>query len=93
MRAGQNTPLARCVAGSYAFDYNTDGLAHYGLVPDLLQDLANVGLPGAAFQSLFGSVESYLKVWEQCLAHAQPTTMVDYVRGGHRLATHGMDSA
>ena len=27
------------------FDYNLDGLAHYGMLPDLLQDLKNVLLP------------------------------------------------
>ena len=27
------------------FDYNLDGLAHYGMLPDMLQDLKNVGLP------------------------------------------------
>ena len=26
------------------FDFNLDGLAHYGLLPDLIQDAKNVGL-------------------------------------------------
>ena len=40
---GPNPPLARCVAGPRRdFDINLDGMAHYGLLPDLLQDVRNV---------------------------------------------------
>jgi microsomal dipeptidase-like Zn-dependent dipeptidase len=68
MKAGANTPLTRCVAGNYTFDFNVDGLAHYGLLPDLLQDLKNVGVGPTTLTALFGSAETYVSIWEQCEA-------------------------
>jgi microsomal dipeptidase-like Zn-dependent dipeptidase len=47
------------------FDFNRDGLAHFGLVPDMLQDLKNVEMPKRDFQALFGSAEAYLEMWER----------------------------
>jgi len=69
MRIGGNVPLVRCVAGQYSFDFNVDGLAHYGLVPDLLQDLSNVGVGPTTLNALFSSAEAYIQVWEQCERH------------------------
>jgi hypothetical protein len=61
----QTVPLIRSTAGSVReFDYNLDGLAHYGMLPDMLQDLHNVGFPGSAMTALFGSAERYVEVWE-----------------------------
>jgi microsomal dipeptidase-like Zn-dependent dipeptidase len=51
------------------FDFNVDGLAHYGLVPDMLQDLKNVEMPKRDMQALFGSAEGYLRMWERVEAH------------------------
>jgi hypothetical protein len=51
--------------GNRTYDFNTDGLAHYGLVPDMLQDLKNLKLPREDFQALFSSAEAYLKMWEK----------------------------
>jgi microsomal dipeptidase-like Zn-dependent dipeptidase len=47
------------------YNFNTDGLAHYGLVPDLLQDLKNLGVPAYDFDELFSSAEAYLKMWSK----------------------------
>jgi microsomal dipeptidase-like Zn-dependent dipeptidase len=63
---GTNLPLGRCITGSRHWDFNTDGLAHYGMLPDLLQDLTNVGLPADAMSSLFLSAEAYIRLWERC---------------------------
>jgi microsomal dipeptidase-like Zn-dependent dipeptidase len=59
--------LAPCVAGSRRFDINTDGLAHIGLLPDLLQDVANLGVPPEDLVPLWSSVEAYATMWERCL--------------------------
>ena len=56
--------------GRRTFDFNVDGLAHYGLLPDLLQDLKNIGLGAEAFDALFSSAEAYLATWERSLATA-----------------------
>ena len=40
---GNNAPLTRCQTGPYKqWDINFEGVAHYGLIPDFLQDLSNV---------------------------------------------------
>src|SRR5262249_6137089 len=52
------------VTGQRTFDYNTDGLAHIGLLPDFVADLRNVGLPASDMNMLFRSAEAYIKVWE-----------------------------
>lgn len=51
------------------FDFNVDGLAHYGLVPDMLQDLKNVEMPKRDLQALFESAEGYLRMWEMVESH------------------------
>jgi Membrane dipeptidase (Peptidase family M19) len=69
LSSGSAPPLHRSTAGPLRdFDYNIDGLAHYGMLPDLLQDLRNVGLPPATFTAFFRSAERYIQVWERCAA-------------------------
>lgn len=52
------------------FDFNVDGLAHYGLLPDFFEDLRNVGVPDAAMDELYNSAERFLQCWETCRARA-----------------------
>jgi hypothetical protein len=64
--------LSRSTAGPIRdFDYNLDGLGHYGMLPDMLQDMKNVGLPAERFTSFFASAERYIQVWERCVALAK----------------------
>jgi microsomal dipeptidase-like Zn-dependent dipeptidase len=63
---GDNEPLVRHRAGRRDFDINLDGVAHYGLLPDFLQDLRNVGLSAAQLAPLFRSAEDYIRTWERC---------------------------
>jgi uncharacterized repeat protein (TIGR01451 family) len=63
---GDNPPLARLYAGERDFDINLDGVATYGLLPDFLQDLRNVGLTERDLGPLLRSAEGYIRVWEQC---------------------------
>ena len=59
--SGPNPPLKRAMAGPKRdFDYNLDGLAHYGMLPDMFQDLKNVGFPPEAMTALFSSAEKYI---------------------------------
>jgi hypothetical protein len=50
--------------GGRVFDLNTDGVAHYGLVADLLAEM-----PGRAGRrarsSLFRSADAYLRMWRR----------------------------
>jgi microsomal dipeptidase-like Zn-dependent dipeptidase len=60
---GNNTPLTRSYAGNRDFDINIDGVAHYGMLPDLFQDLKNVGLTDNDLVPLFRSAEDYIQMW------------------------------
>jgi hypothetical protein len=69
MHASTAPPMKRDAVGPMRdYDYNLDGLAHYGLLPDLLQDLRNVGLSTSALGALFRSAEQYVGVWERSVA-------------------------
>jgi len=68
----QHDPLKPYRMADRVFDFNVDGLAHFGLVPDMLQDLKNVEMPKRDFQSLFGSAEAYLKMWEKVEQRNEP---------------------
>jgi len=48
------------------FDVNVDGIAHYGMLPDFLQDLKNNGLSAEQLAPLFESAEAYIRMWEKC---------------------------
>jgi microsomal dipeptidase-like Zn-dependent dipeptidase len=62
---GDNAPLRRYVTGTRYWDFNLDGLANYGLLPDFLQDLRNVGINAPQMDALFESAEDYIKMWEK----------------------------
>ena len=63
---GTNIPLQRSYAGQRDFDINIDGVAHYGMLPDFIQDMKNVGLTDEDLLPLFRSAEQYIRVWEKC---------------------------
>ncbi len=68
MKNGPNEPLERSRAGTREFDVNLDGVAHYGLIPDFLQDVTNVLREhhrANELKPMFRSAEFYLKMWEK----------------------------
>ena len=70
--SGDNRPLTRSTAGERRdFDINIDGMAHYGMLPDFLQDLRNVGLSADDLAPLFRSAYDYVQMWEKCEGQAQ----------------------
>ncbi|MFK7888124.1 MAG: membrane dipeptidase [Gammaproteobacteria bacterium] len=54
----------RQVTGQQTYDYNTDGLAHIGLIPDFIADVKAVGMSDANLDPLYRSANRYLEVWE-----------------------------
>ena len=52
--------------GTRQFDINFDGIAHYGMLPDMLQDMKNNGMTARDFVPLFRSAEDYVQMWERC---------------------------
>ncbi|MEM6989777.1 MAG: membrane dipeptidase [Myxococcota bacterium] len=65
-----NTPLKRLKTGTRQWDVNLDGVAHYGLLPDFLQDLDNVGLHPDDMTPLFHSAEHLARTWTKALENA-----------------------
>jgi microsomal dipeptidase-like Zn-dependent dipeptidase len=63
------------VTGGKTFDYNVDGLAHIGLLPDMVADLRQVGMPQDYLDKMFGSAEEYIRVWERASGVANNTSI------------------
>jgi microsomal dipeptidase-like Zn-dependent dipeptidase len=61
---GNNTPLHRDMPGAVRdFDINLDGMAHYGMLPDMLQEICNTGLTPQDLAPLFRSANDYVEMW------------------------------
>ncbi|MFF4761857.1 discoidin domain-containing protein [Streptomyces sp. NPDC001292] len=54
--------------GKRTWDFNTDGAAHYGMVPDWIEDIRIVGGQGVV-DDLFSGAESYLRTWRHTEKH------------------------
>jgi len=57
--------FSRQRTGTRTFDINKDGVAHYGLMPDLLANVRRAGGGSEAMRALFGSAEAYVRTWER----------------------------
>lgn len=60
--------LSRQKTGERTWDVNVDGVAHYGQVPDWVEDLRRVG-GQALVDDLMAGAESYLNTWDAAAAH------------------------
>lgn len=73
LATGATMQASRAVQGdrrvTRTFDFNVDGLAHVGMVPDLIEDLRVLGVPDAALEPLMRSAEGYIQAWERAEAH------------------------
>jgi microsomal dipeptidase-like Zn-dependent dipeptidase len=54
--------------GTRTFDLNSDGVAHYGLLADLVADMRQ-GSGRRALPTLFRSAEAYLRAWQRAMRH------------------------
>ena len=52
------------VSGSRAYDINKDGVAHYGLYADWIEDLRKIAGP-AIVKDMYRGAEAYLQTWER----------------------------
>ncbi|MGE0041499.1 MAG: membrane dipeptidase [Vicinamibacterales bacterium] len=60
--------------GGRDFDFNYQGLAHYGLLADFFADLKNTGLTTDDLEPLLNSAESYIRMWTRAdPGSAKPT--------------------
>jgi microsomal dipeptidase-like Zn-dependent dipeptidase len=63
-RAFDGTRMAQQRSGERVFDINTDGVAHYGLYPDWIEDL-RVQAGDRIVRDLSRGAEAYLQMWER----------------------------
>lgn len=60
------------VSGNREFDLNQDGIAHYGLVADHIQDVREQA-PQRIYESIMNSAEAYLQMWERAESSTNTT--------------------
>jgi len=58
--------LEQTAMGKRKYDFNTDGLAHYGLLPDFTLDVALSVGGKDALAAFFNSAEAVVKAWTTC---------------------------
>ncbi|MGX1544095.1 galactose-binding domain-containing protein [Streptomyces adustus] len=75
--------IDRQTTGQRTWDLNTDGAAHYGLVPDWIEDIRLVGGQDVV-DDLFRGAESYLDTWGATERHRAG---VDLARGAAATAS------
>jgi microsomal dipeptidase-like Zn-dependent dipeptidase len=51
--------------GSRDADFNTEGMAHIGLLPELIEDIRGDGVSDEELAPLFHSAEGYVRMWEK----------------------------
>lgn len=66
--------LDRQVTGERTWDFNTDGGAHAGLVPDWIEQMRRHG-GGDVVEDLLAGAESYLTTWGATQAHEAPANL------------------
>ena len=62
---GTPLPLKQSSVSGRTFDFNTEGMAHFGLFPDFVQDLRSQGVTDQELAPLFRSAEAYLQMWNR----------------------------
>jgi microsomal dipeptidase-like Zn-dependent dipeptidase len=63
------TVLDHQVSGTRVYDINTDGVDHYGLYPDWVEDVRMIAGPQAV-DDLANGAEAYLEMWQRARAAA-----------------------
>jgi hypothetical protein len=60
-----NITFTQPKVGNRAIDFNTEGLAHIGLMPEYIEDLRRDAVSDKDLEPLFRSAEAYLRMWEK----------------------------
>ena len=55
---------AASALGNRELDFNTEGLVHIGLLPELIEDARRDAVDPADLEPLFRSAEGYIRMWE-----------------------------
>jgi microsomal dipeptidase-like Zn-dependent dipeptidase len=83
--AANGALLNRSVVGRKTFDYNRDGFAHIGLLPDFIADLEAMGMSESELAPLLESAYSYADMWERAAVPTQHIVYTDADGTMHEL--------
>ncbi len=61
----QMYPVKRWQRGHSGWDFNLDGMQHIGLLPDLIQDMRNVGVQWEQLGPLFRGANDFIDTWRR----------------------------
>ena len=56
--------------GERPVDFNTEGMIHIGLLPELIQDARTDAVDDSQLEPLFRSAEGYVRMWEKAVARS-----------------------
>ena len=59
------------VVGERKLDFNTEGLVHIGLLPELIEDARRDAVDPKDIEPLFRSAEAYIRMWERAEERAK----------------------
>ncbi len=66
-----NITFTQPMLGQRKVDFNTEGMIHLGLLPELLQDVRQDGATDKDLEPLFRSAEAFLRMWQKAEARAK----------------------
>jgi microsomal dipeptidase-like Zn-dependent dipeptidase len=56
----------KVVTGVRVWDFNHDGMAHYGLFPAFIESMKSAGMTTGEQSTFFSSAERFAQMWEKC---------------------------
>jgi microsomal dipeptidase-like Zn-dependent dipeptidase len=78
------------VSGNRTFDISTEGMAHYGLLADHLQDIRVNGTT-RVYEAVMNSAEAYLQMWERAEANTSESPIWRRWDGGLKQGSMGVN--
>ena len=76
-RREQEAHPGKQTTGTKTYDFNVDGLAHIGLLPDMIADLEVVGLDESKIEPLFRGAEAYVDMWDKAAGTFSPAPVAN----------------
>ncbi|HEV7780468.1 MAG TPA: membrane dipeptidase [Chitinophagaceae bacterium] len=70
-------PMTKALMGQKFWDFNTDGMAHYGLLPDYIQSCRNAGMTKEEEDAFFGAANRFANMWDKCESRAADFNNID----------------
>ncbi|MDB4958236.1 MAG: peptidase [Myxococcales bacterium] len=71
-----SSPMTALTTNGRTFDFNYDGLANYGMLPDALQDSRADGMTQEQLGPLFQGAEYLIETWEKSCRLSNPTLSI-----------------